>query len=127
MHLIQLIRINRKLLIVFVGYCAFLFLFAFIYNEQYSHNPDSFAFNADVLKAREEASKESINLTKAQAQQALGQLQTELLAFSQLSETLRPEDTVNVTYLRSPTTLALTPVQRFVHQTIGLCFIRGSN
>ncbi len=109
MNLIKLIRLNRKLLVVFLIYCASLFIFAFIYNEQYVNNSDSFAFNADVLKAQKEASNEAINLTKAQTQQALGQQQTELLAFSQLSQMLKPEDTVNITYLRSPTTLAVTP------------------
>ena len=77
MYLIQIIQLNRKLLVVFLIYCAFFFLFALIYNEQYSRNPDSFAFNADVLRAQKEASKESINLTKAETQQTLGQLQTD--------------------------------------------------
>lgn len=72
---------NRWLLIVFLVYLATIFVFAVCYLFTYQHNPQNFAFNADILRRQSEVVK---TITEPEVER----LQVQLAALKRLSEKL---------------------------------------
>lgn len=118
----QILWDNRKLLGVFLAYCLSLFFFAFVYELQYKQNPESFAFNSDVLRAQKESSKEAVKAIKAQEERLLKLLQEQARALSQLSDILKAVDAVGVTYEMDMETLHQVPRADFRTSDFRLVF-----
>jgi len=91
MNISHFVKNNRKLIIVFLAYCALLFVFGAIYEAEYSQNPIAFAFNSDILKAQKESLKTT---TEAEANAS----KVKLEALRQLSDKLKANETIKLTY-----------------------------